>query len=194
MVRGWWLQDLRDEPEWFPVMGPLHDDREFFGLGSLHYHVDPRFLDERLEARVEADLERDRRLGAASGDWHPSYRRVLSNFPARNKAHYIAIDYCNAYVLEKGCGTIVSAHARQWGIASIATRSSLLPCRRVLPPADVNQDAATTFVKLREAYGEPSADRCPHRGYDLRSVPIDPDVCRQCPLHQLRVRAPHAAA
>ena len=193
MVRGWWLQELHDKPEWFPVMGTLHEDKAVFGLGAFHYHVDPRFLDERLDKRVEADRERDERFGAISGNWHPSYRRVMTNFPAREQAHYIGIDDRNAYVREKAYGTIVTVHPRQWGVKRIATRSSQLLCRRKLPNADVNQYIGKKFRKLREAYGEPSGDRCPHRGYDLRSVPIDPDGCRQCPLHQLRVRAPHVA-
>ena len=115
MVRGWWLQEVHDEPEWFPVMGSLHEDREVFGLDALHYHVDPRFLDDRLVKRVAADFERDRRLGAFNGSWHPSYRRVMTNFPTAKRAHYIAVDNRNAYVVEKAYGTTVAAHPRQWG-------------------------------------------------------------------------------
>lgn len=31
-------------PRWWPVLGPLHDDREILGLVHEHYHVDYRFL------------------------------------------------------------------------------------------------------------------------------------------------------
>ena len=193
MVRAWWLQELREEPEWFPVMGPLHEDKAFFGLGAFHYHVDARFLDQRLDERVDADIERDRRMGGVSSEWHPSYRRVITNFPAPRPGHYISIDDAGAYIIEKAYGTTVTAHARQWGIKQIETRSSRLLCRRDLPDASVRRAVSRSFLKLRKAYGERSGDRCPHQGYDLRSVPIDPDGCRQCPLHQLRVRAPQGA-
>lgn len=193
MVRGWWLQDLRDEPDWVPVMGPLHEDTAFFSLSAFHYHVDPRFLNERLQRRVEADRARYKGLGGATEDWHPSYSRVLTNFPSNDRNHYISIDESNAYVLEKTYCTMVTSHPRQWGIDRMATRTSRVLCRAELPEAHIEHKTTRTFLNLRKAYGEPSGDRCPHRGYDLRSVPIDADGCRQCPLHQLRVRAPQHA-
>ena len=116
---------------------------------------------------------------------------MVTNFPTGDQTYYISIDERNAYVLEKAYGTIVSEHPRQWGVERIATCASQLLCRRELPEADIDQSSSKNFASLREAYGEPSGDRCPHRGYDLRSVPIASDGCRQCPLHQLRVRAPH---
>ncbi len=192
MVRGWWLQELEEEPEWLPTMGPLHEDEDFFSLPAFHFHVDPRFLDERLDKRVEADRRREMILGARDASWHPSYRRVMTNFPSDDGKHYIEIDEGNAYLLEKRYGTIVSTHPKQWGIDRIATRTRRLLCRRELPAACLSQSSSENFAKLREAYGRPAGDRCPHRGYDLRSVPIGPDGRRQCPLHQLRVRAPDA--
>ena len=46
------------------------------------------------------------------------------------------------------------------------------------------------FHELQKAYAGACGDVCPHRGYDLRTIPIDGDGYRRCPLHQLKVKAP----
>lgn len=44
-----WSWRLVGHPShWWPVMGPKHDDTEFFNFPAKHYHVDPRFLTARL--------------------------------------------------------------------------------------------------------------------------------------------------
>lgn len=39
-VRAKWFDKLTD----WPVIGPLHEDREIFGFDQDHYHIDARFL------------------------------------------------------------------------------------------------------------------------------------------------------
>ena len=102
-----------------------------------------------------------------------------------------------------------------WGLARIRTRQVLRACLRNLPEIAIEEPAVTgttirsgttgtssqkpstgqendvsSFVNLRRRFPNAIGDTCPHRGHDLRSVPIEADGCRQCPLHQLRVRAP----
>jgi hypothetical protein len=44
-VRGWWKGKI----DWWPVMGPKHDDRKFFHFPWEHYHLDRRFLPAKLQ-------------------------------------------------------------------------------------------------------------------------------------------------
>lgn len=39
--------DHNDSDLWWPVIGPRHNDLEFFNFEHLHFHVDPRFLSKR---------------------------------------------------------------------------------------------------------------------------------------------------
>lgn len=47
-----WGGYLSRPKSWWPVIGPKHDDLEFFQFKHKHYHVDPRFLTKRLKAQV----------------------------------------------------------------------------------------------------------------------------------------------
>ena len=48
MVPAIYMQRYFRGPElWWPVMGPLHTDADFFNFRAPHYHVDPRFLNAR---------------------------------------------------------------------------------------------------------------------------------------------------
>lgn len=43
-----WDWGQRGNPQhWWPVIGPKHNDIEFFNFTAKHYHVDPRFLTHR---------------------------------------------------------------------------------------------------------------------------------------------------
>ena len=44
VVRGNWLGR---EGDW-PVLGPLHDDTEYIGFDIKHFHVDARFLSDKI--------------------------------------------------------------------------------------------------------------------------------------------------
>ncbi len=50
-IRFKWKSAFFDNPAeygiWWPVIGELHDDVEFFDFKHKHYHVDPRFLTPR---------------------------------------------------------------------------------------------------------------------------------------------------
>ncbi len=48
-VHGQWQHMLRD----WPVVGPRHNDKEFFNFSAEHYHIDSRFLP--LKAKYRGD-------------------------------------------------------------------------------------------------------------------------------------------
>lgn len=59
-----WSADLQTNGMWWPVIGPRHDDKEFFAFPHKHYHVDPRFLTTTHWNRVS--------------DWNDEFGKLLS--------------------------------------------------------------------------------------------------------------------
>ena len=180
-VLGWWCQATAAGPAWFPVMGELHHDKETFNIHERHYHVDPRFLDGRFDAEP-----------AATGTpWHRAYHEVMVFFAAaEHPTAYVVVTDGGSALYSRGDHRIGRQMTAAEGRALIQTRTRAMRCRRPLPPAPLRDEPSTGFRELRDAYDDAEGDICPHKGYDLRSVPIDADGYRQCPLHQLRVRAP----
>ena len=180
-VLGWWCQATAAGPAWLPVMGDLHHDKETFDIEELHYHIDPRFLDDRFDTSP-----------AVTGTpWHRAYHEVMVFFAAaEHPAAYVALTDAASLLYSRGDHRILRAMTAAQGRALIQTRTRSTRCRRPLPPAPLRDEPATGFRELREAYKNAEGDICPHKGYNLRSVPIDADGYRQCPLHQLRVRVP----
>ena len=188
-VLAWWLAELEEEPEWVPVMGTLHEDTKFFGLKALHLHADARFLSTAQQRRA-GRVQRRRRI-FNTNSWHASYQVVITEFPIEGEdGLFFRIDSDSTAVMQRNeTRSIERLEGREWGLAQIRTRELTRRCRRQLPAARADRETAAGFHELRRAYPDARGDRCPHRGYDLRSVPIEADGCRQCPLHQLRVRA-----
>lgn len=56
----------------WPVLGPLHDDREFFNFPELHYHVDARFLSDRIVERL-------------TRYWQPTIAHVVGRAPLHRR-------------------------------------------------------------------------------------------------------------
>ena len=188
-VLGFWMAEMA-EPDWFPVMGPLHDDVEFFKLTVVHYHVDPRFLSVPAERAV-----RQMRPSGAAAGWHPCYTEVLCHFAwdgGRGRRSSLYINGNRTEVrADNPRGEVISVESRSFGPDRIRRRVRAAECLRPWPrrPGPVE---GTAFAALRDAHPLAAGDVCPHRGYDLRAVPVDADGCRRCPLHQLPVRAPKA--
>ena len=180
-VLGWWCQATAASPAWFPVMGELHQDKETFDIEELHYHVDPRFLDDRYESGVSL----------TNTGWHRAYHEVMVSFAAaEHPTAYVVLTDAGSILYSRGDHRILRWMTGAEGRVLIQSRTRSMRCRRPLPPAPLRDEPATGFRELREAYKNAEGDICPHKGYDLRSVPIHADGYRQCPLHQLRVRAP----
>ena len=189
LVRGWWLEDKPGRPEWYPVMGSLHEDQEFFGFEWCHYHVDPRFLNAK-QGQQAAEEKRQQERGGQLKAWHPSYQKVLTHFALKNDPNCLVINPQRSQVIEGDSGLVTRYESREWGLKQIQTRWTERTCHRQLPQAQVDKNSNRGFKALRKRFANATGDVCPHRGYDLRNVPVEGDGCRQCPLHQLRVRAP----
>ena len=214
-VLGWWLQHLCDRPEWFPVTGRLHEDKAFFNLHEHHYHVDARFLSVRHENA--AKLKSLRQSPHVLRKWHRSAQEILARFPMPHDRnwHFVIKDGLTRLVPNvemrfeeaRPGGTTRRTKPRErkrltrsetWGRERIRTRRVERVYLRPLPEIPIgtseNKPAHTSilepFQRLRDRFPNAEGDTCPHRGYDLRTVPIGADGYRQCPLHQLRVRAP----
>ena len=94
-------------------------------------------------------------------------------------------------VYDREYGEQQAERTRAWGLKRITTRRRRLECRRALPPVTLSDEKINIgFTELHAEYPDAYGNTCPHRGYDLTSVPIDADGCRRCPIHQLKVRAP----
>ena len=89
---------------------------------------------------------------------------------------------------------LVDEKPAAWGIARIQTRTRELQCQSPMPRVSVGTAKLNHgFRSLRKKLGPACGDICPHRGYDLRTIEPDATGHRQCPLHQLRVKAPRGA-
>ena len=194
-VLTWWMTEIGEEPEWLPVMGPLHHDREFFGIGELHYHIDPRFLTGAPAQRAERQQDLDKILKRKAR--HPAFQQLASWFPYTDGTGralaFSLTDRKTRVVGRDRHMRLVYTKSTDWGRARIQKRTRSLTCRRHLQtPTVTRNDNDDVFRELRRHYGRKCRDVCPHRGYDLTSVPVDDKGIRQCPLHQLRVPAPKA--
>ena len=192
-VLSWWMTDVHQKPEWLPIMGPLHQDREFFDIHELHYHVDPRFLEGRQASRALDAQERDRLNGRQA--WHPAFWQLASWFPYTDNAKG-ALAFKITDKMTKVTDRwlyFIRREPTAWGLARIQSRTRRRVCRATLEiPVIDRAPENDAFREMRRHYGRRCSDICPHRGYDLRNIPIDASGHRQCPLHQLRVRAPRA--
>ena len=187
-VRGWWLASPSEAPDWWPVMGGLHDDIAFFDLHLLHYHIDPRFLS--AEQKATADLHHRRRQVFTPRSWHPAYQAVLTHFWIGENEPALVLDAEESRLIDRAGDWTVGTHSLKWGLDRIRTRTERRTCVGGLPAAPVDDEwRHEGFHTLRQHYADASGDFCPHRGYDLRNVPVDRSGYRQCPLHQLRVKA-----
>ena len=202
-VLTWWLAKDGQAPEWTPVMGNLHDDAEVFGVPERHFHVDPRFLDARRNRRAIENLHDygctttgpGEKCSWQANEWHPSFTEIASHFPwtdENGRPFCYTINHVQTQVKDLDTRKPIWKESVKWGLDRIQHRTRKLRCQREMPPATVcnTTPAQMDFRELRGQYPDAYGDICPHRGFDLRNIPIEPDGCRQCPLHQLRVRAP----
>ena len=172
-------------------MGPLHHDEEFFNITDLHYHIDPRFLSGAAARRAERDQLLDKAVHRDT--WHPAFQQIASWFPYTDEAGQMlafSLTSRETRVADRKLRR-VCLKSSDWGLSRIRKRTTSLICRRALEPPTVDRRYSDDgFHELRRHYGRKCRDVCPHRGYDLTNIPIDDKGFRQCPLHQLRVRAP----
>ena len=152
--------------------------------------MDPRFLDEDTEKRAQ-ELRRRRRLHLGD-DWHPAYRIVVGTFPVPDTDdQFFVVRSEHTAIYDRTYAEQQAERTKAWELEQIARRTRRLECLRPLPPVTISGDKMNAgFHDLHAEYPDARGDLCPHRGYDLTSIPIDADGCRRCPIHQLKVQAP----
>ena len=182
---------------------------------ALSCHTWPRHSLRRRPAARLKGLQQ----GKLPQTWHRSALEILADFPVPNDQHWHFVITNGLTRLAPNMETQLENHqdrgawrkprerkrltrSEAWGRDRIRTRQMERVCLRPLPEIRIDKPGAATpakrpapesildpFHQLQAFFPDAAGDTCPHRGYDLRTVPIEADGYRQCPLHQLRVRA-----
>lgn len=156
----------RERLPWIPVFGPLHDDAEWLNFTAKHFHVDPRFMGDRLLRR------------------YVGIRWSGRSWAAQSLGRPVSVtDWKTGEPLP---GAIYVPTMRR---LRCLRRMPMFPCplRRLDGPV-ADRKARPFDVEYRGAHPDARLinGRCPHRGIDLRSMPEDPDGMVTCPGHGLR--------
>lgn len=149
----------------WPVLGPLHEDADFFNFPTPHYHVDVRFLTARERRWAAARTPRLYSTGDVAGD----VTLTASGHPLSHRGRD----------LPKGRPVLQRRRC-----SDVGTPTRLLR----LMPESVRQ-------AMTEKYGDPAQPirrpdgrmLCPHRKVDLSQFVPDAAGVVVCPLHGLRV-------
>lgn len=152
----------------WPVVGPLHEDREFFAFSLLHYHVDLRFL-----------TASQWKLATRNG-----YRRSLSSVVASDAEH-AAGSQPLAHLdlpIPRGRPRLIRRRCR------LNTRAYAFPNEPPIQRLNEHFGAPAEPIRLRDG-----RILCPHRKADLSTYKPDKNGIITCPLHGLRVRCGAAA-
>ena len=157
-VRTVWPSGIKRQ--WWPVLGPLHDDREILRFYQKHYHVDHRFLKLREKQESGDGM-------AVSPAFSIAIIRVWPDVP--------------------GCpGQGVDLD--DLPDPRYPPQSYLRVMRRRLSsqyPTYPGTDRVPWLVPLHEAHAEseltagPEGAICPHRGTPLAGLQADPEGCVQ---------------
>lgn len=149
----------------WPVLGPLHTDKEHFGFTSPHYHVDARFLTARQRAYVARQVAfhhlSDPVSGATQG--FPLNRREEPLPPGRP---HLARLKCTQVMIPYLFG-----HQK--------------------PVQALRGDYSFPALPIRKPDGRLL---CPHRKVDLSTFLPDEQGRVTCPLHGLVVQCRELAA
>jgi hypothetical protein len=154
----------------WPVLGPMHEDAEFFKFPRLHYHIDIRFIGMRLfrwavrqlpRTRASGDLEYDLALTASAMPLNRTDKELPSGRPTLQRRRCIRSSYTSP--MGDQLPDAVLAMQKRYGVPA---------------PAICKRDGR----KL-----------CPHRKVDLSQFPADENGIVVCPIHGLPVLVGAAA-
>jgi hypothetical protein len=160
----------KDDEDW-PVLGPIHHDRELINFPDLHYHLDGRFLSARQMRRFVSEDE------WMSGQYSPG--STLNGKPLSQKRQF---------------GGVV-----QPKLPPRPTLKKLL-CRREIQPWVVGKFSERWGLNKHYGEPAAGLHRrdgrvlCPHRKVDLSQFPADLYGVVVCPLHGMRVCVRKAVA
>ena len=159
--------DHKNRPQWAPVIGAIHDDREHIGADFLHLHMDYRFLPERERKR----LEREVRAGSQIFAINDVYRKALSLIAPEGYDGPIKVETA----LER------EIPPELWiRVKKLAYRGPYPEYPHPLVPWRKKLERAYRNARLTDGH------ICPHQGTDLTGIEPDRDGNITCPLHGLR--------
>lgn len=174
------------EADW-PVMGPLHDDREHLEFPYFHYHVDARFIPQAHYKRLTA--------GHFSVHLYGRAEILFAGNPLQQR------NFAAGYVERKDAMAMPAEKRRALGIPHppIVHRRRKMQREFTYPRAEVEaivngrNAKDRSFLAMWAAHAGMTARRgehgliCPHRNYPLGNVRPDADGILTCPLHGLRI-------
>ena len=152
-----------NKPEWIPVIGPIHDDRDHIKFDEQHFHVDFRFLGKKLRIAAAEHRHGNRGINLVfvlpiskvlplqSDSWLKLNDPMLQNFPEESYMKTMKLKFKTEY-----------------------------PEYDFEPPWLLSMETAYRNARL-------GPDMiCPHRGTDLNGMKTDENGLLTCPLHGLR--------
>jgi hypothetical protein len=147
----------------WPVVGPLHEDVEFFGFRPHHYHVDLRFL-----------TASQFKLATRSG-----WRRPLSSVMASDAEHAVAAQplACLDLPIPRGRPALIRRRCR------LSSREYAFPNEPAIQKLNEHYGSPAAPIRLCDG-----RLLCPHRKADLSTYAPDANGVVTCPLHGLRVQ------
>ena len=141
---------------WLPVLGSWHEDAEDIGFPYWHYHLDPRFLSDRMLASLcHLGMPRARGVMVCPISDHPdmfdAQRRALRRTPTLRR---------------RMCQREMPEFPK--------SRENYLPWQKALER------------RYRHYQVDPCNPICPHRGFNLGMMTPDDQGVVVCPGHGLK--------
>ena len=157
------------EPRWIPVLGPAHRDAEVINFEWKHFHVDLRFLPDRV--RRDTSSVQSRCVGSVAGVFALPITSVWpSGYRSKERPR-------NSVMLDR---LPLGLPLESWFTVRRST------CRVVAYPPYPATLWARELEKMYAGARLKPGQICPHRGADLSTFEPDEAGCVTCPLHGLR--------
>lgn len=162
-LRTTWIDE---QVRWIPVIGTIHNDREYIRADFEHVHVDYRFLNRRVRQILARDDE-------ANGEGCIS---DIFKYPVSS-------------VMPEGESRRYNLDSRE--LEEFSPKSWIRVMRRKYqgPYQQYPHDGVPWRGELGAAFTHRhliGGTTCPHQGTDLSGIEPDPDGFITCPLHGLR--------
>ena len=153
------------KPQWWPVHGPMHEDREFIKFPHYHYHVDWRFLNQAQRAK------------AAGPDRIPPIYNIPISVVVLSEDPYQT--------------AMLTDRPKDDPLRHQYARTKKLRCHAIPWPTTEQMPTAKWYDTLTQAYRDHQLKPgliCPHRGAELAGIPPQDGIIT-CPMHGLQWRA-----
>ena len=176
-LRSTW--GLDQQPDWWPVLGPTHEDVDHIGFEPAHRHIDYRYLTPRQEKAMNGSKGESVRL------CHPVYMYPISWVEPMDTP-------CPPF---KFAGHPFPRGGKRMPLDTLPhhqvpedsyMRMMEKPRRLAFPPYPHGK--VTWQQALEEAFVNrrlTAAMTCPHKGAELREIEPDSEGNITCPLHGL---------